>query len=362
LSRFRASYKLAALALTAFLLLTVWPSVPRAAAEVIAPQVTCSVNTLSVTASSALLSGNIVDAGGTGCDKRQFYYRVAGSSGWTATKAETGSFGPGVFSYNLTGLAANKTYEFKALAHNSVGWGESAAVRFKTALSSPRITAPGNGKTLLLGNIAVKWGKVSGAAGYQYSVSDVSVKPNKVIVNKSYTTKTSFTLSGKKLISGHRYQITVTSCLGTKPSGTAAAVTVKVQNKALMDQDYLNRVDAKSSTKYYVMISLKDHVVDVFKGSNHHWTILKRWSCSTGKKSTPTLKGHFKVGNKGQRFYVNRTVYCNYYTQIKGNYLMHSVLKAHGRVYDGRLGVSIFTKLCPGIQPSGSGEAVFHLR
>ena len=48
--------------------------------------------------------------------------------------------------------------------------------------------------------------------------------------------------------------------------------------------------------------------------------------CSSGKASTPTVKGNFTVGSKGGYFIADGGARCKYYTQIRGNYLFHSVL------------------------------------
>ena len=85
-----------------------------------------------LTTNSATLNGNITNTGGQNCDQRKFQYKQQGAVNWTDAGSETGSFGTGAFNFNLTGLTPNTAYEFKALAHNSAGWGVGTPVSFTT--------------------------------------------------------------------------------------------------------------------------------------------------------------------------------------------------------------------------------------
>jgi len=104
------------------------------AAEVVAPTVQTNDAT-NIAKNSATLNGNITNSGGQNCDQRKFQYRKQGTTEWTYTSVETGSFGTGAFSFNLTGLTSSTAYEVKALAHNSAGWGEGEVKTFTTSTS-----------------------------------------------------------------------------------------------------------------------------------------------------------------------------------------------------------------------------------
>lgn len=93
-----------------------------------------------------------------------------------------------------------------------------------------------------------------------------------------------------------------------------------------------------SSTKWLLMIDNKNCRVGVYYGSKGNWTNRYYWACSPGKSSTPTVKGTYKVQNKGYSFGHGYT--CYYWTQFYGNYLFHSVLYNQGtkKIQDGRLG------------------------
>jgi hypothetical protein len=70
----------------------------------------------------ATLNGTITATGGANCDQRGFEWGYSTGSypnSWT----ETGSFGTGAFSHQVTGLTNNSHVFYRAKAHNSAGWG-----------------------------------------------------------------------------------------------------------------------------------------------------------------------------------------------------------------------------------------------
>jgi len=91
-------------------------------------------------------------------------------------------------------------------------------------------------------------------------------------------------------------------------------------------ENFVNSRNFSSSTAYFIWINLPAQKVNIFKGSNKKWKLVKLMVCSTGKASTPTVKGNFTVGSKGSYFISSGGARCKYYTQISGNYLFHSVL------------------------------------
>ncbi len=109
--------------------------------QVIPPAVQTNAAT-GITQTGAVLNGNITSTGGENCDRRGFQYRVVGAGSWNDWD-EFGSYGTGAYSLDQSGnLAPNTTYEFKARAHNSAGWGEGATLQFTTqAWPVPNITS-----------------------------------------------------------------------------------------------------------------------------------------------------------------------------------------------------------------------------
>jgi len=79
----------------------------------------------------ATLNGEITDTGGENADERGFEWGTESGSypnSWT----ETGSFGVGSFSHEITGLQPKTTYYYRAKAHNSAGWGYGDEQTFTT--------------------------------------------------------------------------------------------------------------------------------------------------------------------------------------------------------------------------------------
>lgn len=120
------------------------------------------------------------------------------------------------------------------------------------------------------------------------------------------------------------------------PTSTSASTKASAEK-------YVNGMNLPSKTKYFIWVDLKKQKVNVFSGSNKKWTLIKSFTCSSGKASTPTIKGTFTVGSKGSYFIADGGARCKYYTQIKGNYLFHSVLYDNkgNRIIDGRLGIPL---------------------
>ena len=78
------------------------------------------------------------------------------------------------------------------------------------------------------------------------------------------------------------------------------------------------------------------------KKSKNSWTLYKSFLCTIGKPWQPTIKGTFFVGAKGYSFGESRGFRCLYYTQIKGNYLFHSIVYyLDGTIKDDRLGMQL---------------------
>ena len=87
-------------------------------------------------------------------------------------------------------------------------------------LAAPKVTAPTNGSTLSRDDdIQVEWNTVSNAANYAYGLRDMTT--NALLIDKTPTNETGFTISAKQLIEGHQYRIWVASedSSGTDYSG-----------------------------------------------------------------------------------------------------------------------------------------------
>ena len=109
-------------------------------------------------------------------------------------------------------------------------------------------------------------------------------------------------------------------------------------------EDYSMCVKAQqysSKTNKMILVDTKKNRVGIFNGSKGKWSQTHYWKCTSGARSTPTVKGQFTVGIKGKVF--GKGYSCWYYTQFYGDYLFHSILYNPGSmtsVQDGRLGIN----------------------
>lgn len=81
-----------------------------------------------------------------------------------------------------------------------------------------------------------------------------------------------------------------------------------------------------SPTNYIVIVDRAAHRVGVFKGSKYNWADAKYYKCCVGKPSTPTISGTYYIKSRGKYFDTGTKGRCWYFTQINGNYLLHSVI------------------------------------
>ena len=93
-----------------------------------------------------------------------------------------------------------------------------------------------------------------------------------------------------------------------------------------------------SSTGWLILVNCTKNRVAIFRGSKGNWSRIKYWVCTTGKPSTPTVKGVHYIGGRGYSFGHGYT--CYYWTQIYGEYLFHSTKYKEGTFIpsDPRLG------------------------
>lgn len=95
-----------------------------------------------------------------------------------------------------------------------------------------------------------------------------------------------------------------------------------------------------SPSKYLILIDIDNPRLVVMEGKKNAWKPKYVWDCDTGKPSTPTIEGVFHLGLKGYSFGESRGYSCYWWSQISGNYLMHTRLYvANTRILlDGTIG------------------------
>ena len=107
-------------------------------------------------------------------------------------------------------------------------------------------------------------------------------------------------------------------------------------------EEKINTAQVTSITNYYIYVDTNKQKVNIFKSYDGFWKIIRSVPCSSGKASTPTVKGFFKIESKGPMFRVNNSIICEYYTGFHGNYLFHTVLlDNNGNVVVGTVGIPL---------------------
>lgn len=82
----------------------------------------------------------------------------------------------------------------------------------------------------------------------------------------------------------------------------------------------------KSSTNHYVWTDIARQRVYILNKTSSGWYLEKTITCSTGKNTSPSLRGDFKIRDRGEWFYSERLGSgAKYWVRYKDSYLFHSV-------------------------------------
>lgn len=104
-------------------------------------------------------------------------------------------------------------------------------------------------------------------------------------------------------------------------------------------EDYALK-NLKSNTDHYVWVDIARQKVYILEKENDRWELEKTIVCSTGTNASPTLRGEFKIQDRGTWFYSDRLGSgAKYWVRYCGSYLFHSVaMDKNQNVSDGTLG------------------------
>jgi len=189
---------------------------PTAAVVPTAPTVD-SPTTSSVTTTSATLGGTISNTNNAPATERGiFWFTTAGFTPPSqGTKVnETGSFGNGAFTVNVTGLSAGSQYFIEAYASNSAGAGYSAETSFWTLPNAPAVTTPSVvGDT----SFSATWSVATGATNYMLDAATDSGFSSFVsgYNNRLVGTVTSFSVTGLSPNVTYHYRVRAQNAGGT---------------------------------------------------------------------------------------------------------------------------------------------------
>lgn len=128
---------------------------------------------------------------------------------------------------------------------------------------------------------------------------------------------------------------------GTKQNVTILNNSLRTSSSYLENLiSFINSGNYSSMTNYLIFVDTDNFKTNIFKGSKNNWTLINSYLCTIGKATNPTIKGTFYLGPKGYSFGEARGFRCYYYSQIKDNYLFHSIpYYLDGTIKDSRLGV-----------------------
>ena len=106
--------------------------------------------------------------------------------------------------------------------------------------------------------------------------------------------------------------------------------------------NFVNGKKFYSKTSYLIWVDTKNFKTNVFEKKKEGWVIKQSYLCTIGKPWNPTITGTYYMGAKGYSFGEARGFRCLYYSQIKDNYLFHSIpYNLDGTIRDSRLGMML---------------------
>lgn len=99
------------------------------------------------------------------------------------------------------------------------------------------------------------------------------------------------------------------------------------------------RENFKSDTEYFVWVDIDRQRVYILR-ENNGWELCRTIICSTGRNKTPTVRGFYKLEDRGEEFYSQRLGSgARYWVRYSGSYLFHSLpVDKEGNITDSTLG------------------------
>lgn len=91
-------------------------------------------------------------------------------------------------------------------------------------------------------------------------------------------------------------------------------------------EDYVNLKGYESDTHYLVWTDIYRQLTYIFKGRKNNWNLIKTMKCSTGKNTSLTPTGDFKLEYKMPYFGIEKGYRCKNASVIFGDYMYHSIL------------------------------------
>ena len=104
-------------------------------------------------------------------------------------------------------------------------------------------------------------------------------------------------------------------------------------------ESFVNLSNFASNSEYFIWVDINRQNVYVLKGSRGSWKLLKVMTCATGKNTSPTIRGLFTIGGRGNWMDTKPkgdNVGVMNWVQFFEDYLFHSVIvDINGKIKDG---------------------------
>ncbi len=204
----------------------------------------------SVTSSSATLYGN-VNPNGTATTAWFEWGTSSTLATYSSTTSQSVGSGtnPVIISANLTGLAQNTTYYYRAVGQNSAGTQRDGILNFTTLTSAPgapTLASPADGATNQATSLTLSWNASSGASTYRVQVSTSSTFTSTVVDDSTVAT-TSKAVSGLSNNTTYYWRVNAKNSSGTSAwSATWSYVTLT--NLPTVTTLAANTITSSSST------------------------------------------------------------------------------------------------------------------
>ena len=228
-------------------------------------------------------------------------------------------------------LTNGTSYQFKVRAYRTVG-GVTRYADYSSVVTVKPLAVSSEAKSMPTMTYKAKVNKTVNASLTSGS-GKVTVSKNTTVtvLTRSKSTPCKVQLGNGKTVYIDFTNLTFTSCIYNNKNNLSQQVV----------EDFVNHKGYHSNTKYLIWISTYKQRVYIFRGSQCSWKLIKNFQCSTGKASTPTLKGTFRLYKKAYFFPFDEYSYANYASYFWSDNAIHSWVKLYGSgawYRDGSLG------------------------
>lgn len=160
--------------------------------------------------------------------------------------------------------------------------------------------------------------------------SSLNLQITKALDDEDYTKALSLLNSNKSLIYDNFYK---------NQSTQIANFKAKKLNER-KEQIIVALNNLSSFTQYLVWVDISSQKTNIYTGSKGNWTLIKSFSCSTGKTGEETPTGTFSIKDKGSWFFSKKYQEgAKYWVRIFDNYLFHSFpMNENKQIIDTTLG------------------------